>query len=97
MSLGNVSLRIKQARVLAGKPAASSLSKVAHLAGGHVGLIESGEIETPDLKTLTKLASVLGVSVEWLLFGSGTEPRPRTVRRAWERALREFNATKKAA
>jgi transcriptional regulator with XRE-family HTH domain len=46
----------------------------------HVGLIESGERDNPELKTLQKVADTLGVSIGWLANGEGERPTAETIR-----------------
>lgn len=46
----------------------------------HVGLIESGERDNPELKTLQKVADTLGVSLGWLATGEGERPTAETIR-----------------
>lgn len=43
-------------------------------AAAHVGLIERGTVKKPSGHTLGKLATALGVSIEWLLDGDGQAP-----------------------
>lgn len=81
--------RLRLARESAGL-SASGLSKLARITGSHVGLIEAGERVNPQLKTLAAIASVLGVSLDWLVYGEGEMPAPDDVRASVE-AARAFN------
>lgn len=47
-----------------------ALSRRAGLASSHVGLIESGHVTAPDLRTVSALAQATGVEPAWLLFGT---------------------------
>mgnify|MGYP000331820514 CR=1 FL=1 len=66
---------------------ALELSQLAGLSHGYVALVESGE-RSLGHKSAIGLARALGVSIDWLLIGRGTEPRPKTVRDAVEAARR---------
>lgn len=59
---------------------------LARLAGlkseRHVGLLESGDRDNPELKTLQAIADVLGVSVGWLASGEAPVPTPEGIRKA---------------
>ncbi len=72
------------------------LSVLAELARGHVGLIESARIESPDVDTARALARVLGLSLVWLLEGEGEVPTEEGVRSAVEEA-KKAEAARKAA
>lgn len=63
-------LRVKFVRERAGL-SQRGLSDRAGLATAHVGLIESGHVKTPDVKTITAIAKALQIEAAWLLFGSG--------------------------
>ena len=58
---------------------ARELSLLARVAHGHVSLLETGERRFPRGETIQRIASVLGVSVEWLLTGDGSEPTAESV------------------
>lgn len=81
--------RLRTARSLAGNPPSSLVSTTAGLSHAVTSLIETGKVKTPSAQTVVALARVLGVSTEWLVSGTGPEPRESSVRRAWERATRE--------
>lgn len=59
--------RIKRARLRAGF-SARKLSRLAGLADGHVAMIERGHVDG-SVVTIGRLARVLGVSIDWLVFG----------------------------
>ncbi len=65
----------------------ANLSRLAGLTPSHVGMLISGHVKRPAATTLGALARVLGVSFEWLVSGTGTAPKPATVRRAVGRAV----------
>jgi transcriptional regulator with XRE-family HTH domain len=58
------------------------LAKLADLSERHVGLIEDGTRDNPELKTLQALAKVLGLTVGWLSSGEGEQPTAEDVRAA---------------
>ncbi len=64
--------RLRRARELSGL-SARALSRLAGLSAAHVSLIEDAR---PNLEaqTAAKLARVLGVTMEWLVSGTGAEP-----------------------
>jgi HTH-type transcriptional regulator, cell division transcriptional repressor len=78
--------RLKRARSIVADLPASELSELAGLGTSHAGMIERGDVKTPSGLVLVKLASVLGVSVEWLVQGVGPEPKAKRVAAAIERA-----------
>ncbi len=52
----------------------------------HVSLIEKGDGKGVQARTVSALAGVLGVSLDWLFLGSGDEPTEESVRAAVQRA-----------
>lgn len=62
----------------------SELARLSGLARSHVQLIESGARMALQADTLLALATVLGVSLDWLVRGLGEEPSPETIRAAVE-------------
>ena len=72
-NLGEVAARLKAARVKCKKTQAAVASFLG-LAQPHINRYESGEIEPP-LAVLVKLASLYGVSIDYLL--TGKDPIPR--------------------
>lgn len=76
-------------RELAEKLSSRELSELAELADTHVRLIERGERLAPSVETISRLACVLGVSLDWLIRGDGPEPTAEHVRAAVERARAE--------
>lgn len=59
-----------------------ALAVLAKLAPGHVRLIESGQRTNVGVETLAPIADVLGVSLDWLVFGRGEPPTIAAVRTA---------------
>lgn len=59
------------------------LDRLAGLTEGHVSLIEAGTAGTANgikTRTASALASVLGVSLDWLIDGDGDDPSVEAVR-----------------
>jgi transcriptional regulator with XRE-family HTH domain len=46
----------------------------------HVGLIESGDLKEPRRQTAKRLATALGVPIDWLSFGQGETPNAADIR-----------------
>jgi transcriptional regulator with XRE-family HTH domain len=72
-----------------------STSALAHLAGlvrTHVYLIESRKRTNFTIDTVERLATVLGVSLDWLYAGRGTPPDPESVLVAVRKSEAAFTA-----
>ena len=82
--------RIREASGLGGK----RLSEICGLGNSHVRMIERGDVKTPDLRTVEKLAEKLGVSAPWLMFGVGEYPGDDAVKAVATAALEEFLAAR---
>ena len=80
-----LSVRLRQVRGLVGL-SARELDRLAGLAEGHCSLIENGTRPHVEVRTAQSLARVLGVSLDWLIDGSGRTPSERAVRAAVESA-----------
>lgn len=81
----SVSTRLKYAREL-GEISARDLSRLAGLPSeGHVSSLETSG-HSPTVDTLSKIATVLGLSLDWLGRGEGTAPTAEQVTRAIKRA-----------
>jgi transcriptional regulator with XRE-family HTH domain len=76
MSLRTLRARLQYARKLKGK-SASGLDAEAKLTRGHTWQIETGRKPRIELETATKLATALGVSLDWLVSGIGDGPAKR--------------------
>ncbi len=81
----SIAERVRWLRASAGL-SMRSLSDLAGLDPSHVRLIESGERDDPRSKTLSQLANVTGVTLDWLIDGKGDTPDPDAVRAAVGRA-----------
>jgi transcriptional regulator with XRE-family HTH domain len=68
---------------------ASELDRRAGLTRGHTSLIEAGAKGDLASSTAAKLASALGLTLDWLICGEGTVPSPEVVRAAVAQAANE--------
>ena len=75
---------------------ARELDRLACTTEGHASLIESGVVQNITLETAGKLASVLGVSLDWLLSGRGTPPSAASVQMSVD-AARNIRSEVKAS
>ncbi len=75
MSYMNIGRRIKQAR-LAQRPKMTQqqLADAVHVSRPAVTQWETGETKTLEGENLVQVALALGVTVEWLLYGTGPGP-----------------------
>lgn len=78
--------RVRQAREMVDDLSARELSLLAGGAHSLVAHLERGEIQTPKLDTLEKLAALLDAPLEWLTWGTGAAPSARRVQAAIARA-----------
>jgi transcriptional regulator with XRE-family HTH domain len=65
---------------------ARELAVLAGVSLSHPNMIETGRRENPTADVLGKIAPILGVSLEWLVNGSGEEPTKEAVSAAVQRA-----------
>jgi transcriptional regulator with XRE-family HTH domain len=79
--------RIRLARLKRGW-SKRELAERAGMSNAYVSLLEAGAWQTPTLASVNKLATALGVTQQWLVFGEGPVPvwkkepsLPRGVRR----------------
>lgn len=70
---GTFAERVKQVRLLRGMTA-RGVDAAAGIAPGHTWQIEKGNRTNPEARTVMGLARALGVTVDWLLTGTGVEP-----------------------
>lgn len=63
-----------------------SISTLAGLSPGHVGMLIRSEVTRPASETLAKIAQTFDVSLEWLSTGNGPRPTEANVRNAATRA-----------
>jgi transcriptional regulator with XRE-family HTH domain len=80
--MSSLSERLRTARLLAHDLGTRELDRLAGLTEGHTSAIETGTRPNVEVRTATALASVLGVSLDWLANGEGRAPGERSVREA---------------
>lgn len=73
MAVRTLQGRLRQARKTRGI-SASKLDAQAGLTRGHTWQIETGRKPNIELETASKLATALGVSLDWLVRGEGAGP-----------------------
>lgn len=56
-----------------------ALALTCGLGSSHVHMIETGDVQCPDLATIEKIAKTTGVPVSWLAFGEGPAPAPEGI------------------
>lgn len=66
--------------------AARELDRLAQKTPGHAGLIEGRPKSDVMAGTVLAYADVLGVSLDWLVAGRGSEPEPEIVHAAVDQA-----------
>mgnify|MGYP003766576231 FL=1 len=72
--------RLRWAREKSGI-SARRLDELAGLSPGHTSAIESERRLDPSTSTVAALARALGISLDWLVDGTGTAPSERKLRR----------------
>lgn len=77
--LAEIGRRIRRAREIAGDLSARELSLLAAQSHSLVGHYERGMLKDLNTSTLSRIAAVLGVSLDWLALGRGSEPTPEVV------------------
>ena len=77
--------RIKRLRTLASLTS-REVSEAAGMSRGMVSMLETGAVVDMTTANATALARCLGVTLEYLLQGDGTEPTARQILAAYERA-----------
>lgn len=70
-----------------------ALSESCGLSASHIRMIEEGDVRSPDLKTLHRIASRTGIPVTWLAFGEGECPAVETIRAACAAPAPDLAAT----
>ena len=83
--------RVAHVRGLAGIPA-RHLDRLAGLTPGHTSAIERSKKIDVGAATLSGIASALGVSIDWIVRGSGKVPTARAVKAAVAVATERSNA-----
>jgi transcriptional regulator with XRE-family HTH domain len=76
-----IGLRLKIAREKA-EVSTKELDRLAELRPGHTWAVENSKSGNADTKTLAKLAGVLGLSLDYLVCGEGSEPSELDVKAA---------------
>lgn len=82
--VGSVGKRLRYAREASGL-SPKELEAMAGMSRGHINQIESEQKGLGAISAL-KIRCVLGVSLDWLLAGSGSRPSRKSIRRAFEAA-----------
>lgn len=77
--------RLRQARELAGE-SPRSLSLRIGTSHGTVGNVEGGHVADPGINLLKGIADALGVSLDWLVSGTGDPPTAEQIKAAVEAA-----------
>lgn len=90
-----LSCRLRAARER-GAISAYKLDQLANLTIGHVYAIERGARANMEVKTAEKLARTLGVSLDWLIAGTGDAPSESSVRSAVADAMARWEARRAA-
>lgn len=71
---------------MAGDLGTRELDRLAGLTEGHTSAIETGNRPNVEARTAAALARVLGVSLDWLVTGTGPTPSERRIKVAVEQA-----------
>jgi transcriptional regulator with XRE-family HTH domain len=90
--MNTIGERIAHARRMSGLSAAA-LGERAGFSKAIVAMLEGGQRENPHVNTVTAIARVLGVRVEWLIDGTGQVPDPAVVKAAAEASAEPAPAT----
>lgn len=83
--LDSLSSRLAHARSLSGL-SAKALDRLSGLTPGHVSAIESEVKKEVGAATVAKIATALGISLDWLVSGKDPAPTERAIRRAVSRS-----------
>ncbi len=81
--MSSLSTRLRDARSLTSL-GTRELDRLAGLTEGHTSAIETGTRPNVEARTAAALARVLGVTLDWLIEGTGKAPSLRAVRAAVE-------------
>jgi transcriptional regulator with XRE-family HTH domain len=90
--MNTIGERIAHARRMSGLSAAA-LGERAGLSKAIVAMLEGGQRENPHVNTVSAIARILGVRVEWLISGTGDTPDPAAVKAATEASAESAPAT----
>lgn len=77
--------RLRSTREL-GEVPAYELAKLAGLSAAYVGHLERGRVKKPGMDAVASLARVLGVSIDYLVAGTGDPPTKDSVMSAIQSA-----------
>lgn len=83
--------RLRWARQIAGI-SARELDRLAGLAEGHSSLLEAGKKKDMETRTATRIAEVLGLSLDWFVRGKGPLPTSSEIAAAYQAKLSEAAA-----
>lgn len=75
--------RLRQARELAGE-SPRSLSLRIGVSHGTVGNVEGGHVADPGMNLLKGITDTLGISLDWLVSGTGDPPTAEQIKAAVE-------------
>lgn len=81
--------RVKYVRGFVPTLSKRQLSLMAGLSPSMVGMIERGQRMSLESETASGLADVLGVTLDWLLLGRGSNPKVRSTTEHIMRAMAE--------
>jgi hypothetical protein len=87
-----IGARLREARTLAGV-GSKELDRLAQKTPGHANTLESERIGDATTQTASAYASVLGISLDWLIAGKGPEPIKADVRAAVAKARERLAST----
>lgn len=84
----DVSTRLAQLRKWA-DISAREVDRLLGRAEGHTSLLEAGRTSGIEAKTVSVMAELFGVSMDWLFSGIGAAPRPADVKKTIELAQKQ--------
>jgi len=82
---GTLSKGLSKPREVAGL-SGRELDRLSGLGEGHTRMIETGDRTRLEVETAQKLATTLGTSIDWLVFGNGDPPKPGDIAAAVQAA-----------
>lgn len=97
-SSSSISERVQQLRNMATpKVTLRELDRLTGLREGHVAMLEKRSNTRVEARTISLIAEVFGVSMEWLYRGRGRAPSPQTIAMPLARARRASRRQKPRA